>query len=126
MGSLSDHYKRIGKKLSASPTRVKSGTIITCQYKNRHGDSKSYVVMCINSNYQGKFHCYKLNNIEPGDLDTLASSYGVVEERGIQRINSNNPKGLYNKLKSLGERDYKMFNAKNMSATTICSYEYEV
>ena len=71
--SLSQHNSRIIKRLPMPPSQIKSGMIVSCEYKNRHGQSKKYLVICINSNYKGEFHCYKLNNFSDKDVIPLAA-----------------------------------------------------
>ena len=92
--SLSQHNSRIIKRLPLPPSQIKSGMIVSCEYKNRHGQSKKYLVICINSNYKGEFHCYKLNNFSDKDIIALAAVNGLTSTRGIDHINIGNPQSF--------------------------------
>ena len=121
--SSSSHGSRISKKVQSSPSRVESGMIASCSYTNRHGEKKEYLVICINANYNGEFHCYKLNNFHPSDVDGLAIKLGTIVTNKIIHIKVGNPQNFYSSLKTIGKRDFKRFNHKNMSGTAICDYK---
>ncbi len=124
--SLSSHFSKIKKKVQISTSLVESGMIVSCKYSNRNKQVKSYLVICINPNYKGEFHCYKLNNFTTNDIIMLAARYGTKEKRGIDYINISNPKSFYNSIKGIGGRDFKRFNPSKMSGTRVCVYDYEM
>lgn len=124
--SLSQHYSKITKRVSMPPSQVKSGMIVSCEYKNRHGQNKKYLVICINSNYKGEFHCYKLNNFSSSDIIMLSATNGLTRTRGIDHINVSNPQSFYSTLRPTGKRDFKRFNPSQMKGTQVCQYNYEM
>ena len=124
--SLSQHNSRIRKKLPTAPSQVESGMIVSCQYVNRHGKTKPYLVICINPSYNGEFHCYKLNNFSSSDIIMLSSQYGLSSKRGIDFIKVGNPQSFYSSIKSIGKRDFKRFDPSKMKGTQVCQYNYEM
>lgn len=121
---MSSHTNNITRRITVAPSMVESGMVVKCDYTNRHGQTKGYLVICITPNYQGEFHCYKLNNFPPNLILAWGVSMGTKTTRGIQHLSVGNPKSFYNKLKSVGKRDYKRFEHKNMKAVQICSYKF--
>ena len=125
--SLGRHRSKIKKRSSISRSQVESGMIISCEYTNRRHETKPYLVICINSNYQGQFHCFKMNEITVTDIVLLASRYGTKEKQGIEYINASNPKSFYNTIKGIsGKRNFKRFNPSKMKGVQVCAYDYEI
>ena len=121
---MSSHGQNIVRRLTVATAMVLPGMIVSCEYTNRHGKTKKYLVMCINPNYKGEFHCYKLGNFKPDLIKSYGLSYGLKNYRGIDYLNVGNPQSFYNDLKNIGKRDYKKFEPSSMASVQICSYKY--
>ena len=125
--SLGSHRNYIKKKSQFPTSQIESGMIVSCEYTNRRGETKNYLVICINSKYKGEFHCFKMNEIKKNDILLLAARYGVKEKGGLKYIGAYNPKSFYNIVKGIsGKRNFKRFKPSKMRSVQVCEYDYEI
>lgn len=150
MSNLTQHRTRIRKRYNYSKGSLEKGMIVEMTYKRRKkkGDAsrletKRYMVMVLNSNFQGFMHGITLENISSGKLNDIASDWGLVSVgRGsafvtqgiltglripkIQMVESSGRfySARFRKSKSLYD-SYRTFDIKNIGSVAVIDYEWD-
>tara|TARA_B100000902_G_scaffold396418_1_gene457350 strand:- start:1347 stop:1736 length:390 start_codon:yes stop_codon:yes gene_type:complete len=127
MNYLSSHKKKMSIGVPFAPKKILPGTVVSCKYTNRHGESKAYVVLCINSDYQGRFHCYDLGGYVSVDyMVKLGIINGPINYKGANANHlESTPQTIYEGLRSVSKRGYKQFEHAKISNAQIHLYNYE-
>jgi len=127
MKFLSSHKKNMSAGVPFAPKKILPGTVVTCKYTNRHGESKAYVVLCINSDYQGRFHCYDLGEHVSADwMLKLGIVNSPIKYKGANANHlESTPQTIYESLRSVSKRGYKQFEHGQMSNAQIHLYNYD-
>ncbi len=84
MSKLTQHRTRIRKRYNYSKSALEKGMICEMTYKRRlkKGDptrleTKKYIIVVLNSNFRGALHAMSLEHISSGQLNDLASDWGL-------------------------------------------------
>jgi hypothetical protein len=80
------HKLNIEQDFVVSYNLIQKGMVLEFKYKTLESGIKHYMVVVLNSLYEGKLHALTLNNFTPFIFNRMAEKLGVVYSKRIQKL----------------------------------------